>query len=111
MAAVRGSDTPETSQARVYAGNGKVVGAGFLVAEYVLCTCAHVVVRALSLGLTADRRVIAFRDKRLHFIDPEESANNLSMPVPPGLFHVEGHRPAVESRGLKQNFDLRPQGL
>ncbi|MFE7614859.1 AAA family ATPase [Streptomyces sp. NPDC057496] len=60
-------------------------------------------------GLTADGRVVAFRDKRLHFIDPEESRNNVSMPVPPGLLHLDGHRLTVESKGVKQSFDLRPE--
>ncbi|MDK0519349.1 AAA family ATPase [Streptomyces sp. ML-6] len=60
-------------------------------------------------GLTADGRVVAFRDKRLHFIDPEESGNNMSMPVPPGLLHLDGHRLTVESKGVKQSFDLRPE--
>ncbi|MFD8851962.1 trypsin-like peptidase domain-containing protein, partial [Streptomyces sp. NPDC059604] len=49
MAVLRGSDALEASQARVYAGDGRVVGAGFLVAGDVLCTCAHVVARALGL--------------------------------------------------------------
>ncbi|MGW4021582.1 nSTAND1 domain-containing NTPase [Streptomyces sp. NPDC005009] len=49
MAAVRESDVLEASQARVYASDGEVVGAAFLVAEDVLCTCAHVVARALGL--------------------------------------------------------------
>ncbi|WP_447040503.1 nSTAND1 domain-containing NTPase [Streptomyces sp. DSM 118878] len=48
MAAVRGSDVLEASQVRVRASDGEVVGAGFLVTEDVVCTCAHVVVRALS---------------------------------------------------------------
>ncbi|MFB7755776.1 trypsin-like peptidase domain-containing protein [Streptomyces sp. NPDC056121] len=48
MAAVRGSDVLEASQARVYTSDGRVVGAGFLVAEDVVCTCAHVVARALG---------------------------------------------------------------
>ncbi|MFJ2896072.1 AAA family ATPase [Streptomyces sp. NPDC087218] len=60
-------------------------------------------------ALTADGRVVAFRDKRLHFIDPEESGNNLSMPIPPGLLHLDGHRLTVESKGVKQSFDLRPE--
>lgn len=38
--------------ARIYAQNGVVVGAGFLVAENCLLTCAHVVTSAL--GLPAD---------------------------------------------------------
>ncbi|MDV9201704.1 nSTAND1 domain-containing NTPase, partial [Streptomyces sp. Wh19] len=49
MAVLRGSDVLEASQARVYADDGKVIGAGFLVAGDVLCTCAHVVARALGL--------------------------------------------------------------
>jgi WD40 repeat protein len=49
MAVLRGSDVLEASQARVYAGDGRVIGAGFLVAGDVLCTCAHVVARALGL--------------------------------------------------------------
>lgn len=49
MAAVRKSDVLEASQARVYSADGEVVGAGFLVADDVVCTCAHVVVRALEL--------------------------------------------------------------
>ncbi|MCT2541408.1 trypsin-like peptidase domain-containing protein [Streptomyces atratus] len=49
MAVLRGSDVLEASQARVYADDGRVIGAGFLVAGDVLCTCAHVVARALGL--------------------------------------------------------------
>ncbi|MGV2922313.1 serine protease, partial [Streptomyces alfalfae] len=49
MAAVRKSDVLEASQARVYSADGEVVGAGFLVSDDVVCTCAHVVVRALGL--------------------------------------------------------------
>ncbi|WP_406160911.1 AAA family ATPase [Streptomyces sp. NBC_01005] len=60
-------------------------------------------------GLTADGRVLAFRDERLHFIDPKKSENNLSMPIPPGLLHLDGHRLTVESTGVKQSFDLRSE--
>ncbi|MFC9428068.1 trypsin-like peptidase domain-containing protein [Streptomyces sp. NPDC056987] len=49
MAAVRGNDVLEASQVRVYASDGQVAGAGFLIAGDVLCTCAHVVAGALGL--------------------------------------------------------------
>ncbi|MFB7653709.1 MULTISPECIES: trypsin-like peptidase domain-containing protein [unclassified Streptomyces] len=43
MAALRRSDVLEASLARVFTSAGKVAGAGFLVAEDLLCTCAHTV--------------------------------------------------------------------
>ncbi|MFF3359129.1 trypsin-like peptidase domain-containing protein [Streptomyces sp. NPDC002917] len=49
MAAVRGSDVLEASQVRICLATGEVVGAGFLVAADVVCTCAHVVARALGV--------------------------------------------------------------
>jgi WD40 repeat protein/energy-coupling factor transporter ATP-binding protein EcfA2 len=49
MAAVRGSDVLEASQVRIYSSAGRVIGAGFLVAADVVCTCAHVVARALGV--------------------------------------------------------------
>jgi WD40 repeat protein len=49
MAAVRGSDVLEASQVRIRSAAGGVVGAGFLVSGDVLCTCAHVVARALGV--------------------------------------------------------------
>lgn len=49
MAAVRGSDVLEASQVRVCSTEGEVVGAGFLVAADVVCTCAHVVAQALGV--------------------------------------------------------------
>ncbi|MEV0122120.1 trypsin-like peptidase domain-containing protein [Streptomyces sp. NPDC050703] len=55
MAAVRKSDVLAASQARVYSADGEVVGAGFLVADDVVCTCAHVVVRALGARETGDQ--------------------------------------------------------
>ncbi|MEV7866574.1 hypothetical protein AB0P17_10810 [Streptomyces sp. NPDC088124] len=61
------------------------------------------------VGLTADGRLAVIRDKRLHFIDPEDSGNNISMPVELGLYRLDGHRLTVESRGVRQNFDLRPE--
>ncbi|MFI6695234.1 serine protease [Streptomyces sp. NPDC050433] len=48
MAAARGSDVFEASQVRILSASGGVVGAGFLVAADVVCTCAHVVARAVS---------------------------------------------------------------
>ncbi|CAL9489355.1 nSTAND1 domain-containing NTPase [Streptomyces sp. enrichment culture] len=47
MAVGRGSDVLEASQVRIHAAAGGVVGAGFLIAADVVCTCAHVVARAL----------------------------------------------------------------
>ncbi|NUS85789.1 MAG: AAA family ATPase [Streptomyces sp.] len=52
MAAARGSDVLEASQVRIYSAAGEVVGAGFLVAVDVVCTCAHVV--AMALGVPND---------------------------------------------------------
>ncbi|MFG3055454.1 trypsin-like peptidase domain-containing protein [Kitasatospora sp. NPDC048239] len=49
MAAVRESDVFGASQVRVFSAEGEVVGAGFLVAADVVCTCAHVVARALGV--------------------------------------------------------------
>lgn len=49
MAAVRGSDVLEASQVRVLSTEGEVVGAGFLIAADVVCTCAHVVAQALGM--------------------------------------------------------------
>ncbi|MFG2133763.1 trypsin-like peptidase domain-containing protein [Streptomyces sp. NPDC048751] len=54
MAAVRGSDVLEASQVRIYCAAGTVIGAGFLVAADVVCTCAHVVARALGVPDTAE---------------------------------------------------------
>ncbi|KMS74119.1 hypothetical protein ACM01_16030 [Streptomyces viridochromogenes] len=48
MAALQGSDVLEVSQVRIRSVTGEVVGAGFLVAADVVCTCAHVVVQALG---------------------------------------------------------------
>lgn len=53
MAASRGSDVLEASQVRVRSAGGEVVGAGFLVAADVVCTCAHVVAEALGLPESA----------------------------------------------------------
>ncbi|GGM25314.1 hypothetical protein GCM10010129_82330 [Streptomyces fumigatiscleroticus] len=49
MAAVRGSDVLEASQVRICSAAGEVIGAGFLVDGDVVCTCAHVVTRALGV--------------------------------------------------------------
>ncbi|MER5729680.1 trypsin-like peptidase domain-containing protein [Streptomyces sp. NPDC002138] len=49
MAVVRGSEVLGASQVRVLSAEGEVVGAGFLVAADVVCTCAHVVTRALGV--------------------------------------------------------------
>lgn len=54
MAAVRGSDVLEASQVRIYSAAGAVIGAGFLVGADVVCTCAHVVARALGVPDTAE---------------------------------------------------------
>ncbi|MCX5192506.1 trypsin-like peptidase domain-containing protein [Streptomyces sp. NBC_00249] len=48
MAAVRRSEGFEASQVRVRTAGGEVVGAGFLIAADVVCTCAHVVTGALG---------------------------------------------------------------
>lgn len=45
----------EASQVRVCSATGEVVGAGFLVAADVVCTCAHVVARALGVLATAEQ--------------------------------------------------------
>lgn len=55
MAAVRGSDVLEASQVRIYSAAGEVIGAGFLVATDVVCTCAHVVTRALGVPHAAEQ--------------------------------------------------------
>ncbi|MEL5956508.1 hypothetical protein AADR41_17355 [Streptomyces sp. CLV115] len=47
-------------------------------------------------------------DERLHFVGPEESGNNVSMPIPPGSLHLGGHRPTVGSKGVERSFGLRP---
>ncbi|MFG3530629.1 hypothetical protein ACGF8B_28420 [Streptomyces sp. NPDC047917] len=60
-------------------------------------------------GPTADGRVVAFRDKHPRFIAPEERDNNVSMPTPPGLLHLDGHRLTVESKGVRQSSGLRPE--
>ncbi|MEU9271747.1 trypsin-like peptidase domain-containing protein [Streptomyces sp. NPDC048251] len=54
MAAVQGSDVLEASQVRIHSAAGAVIGAGFLVAADVVCTCAHVVARALGVADTAE---------------------------------------------------------
>ncbi|MEE1751389.1 nSTAND1 domain-containing NTPase [Streptomyces sp. SP18CS02] len=53
MAAVRGSNVLEASQVRIRTAAGEVVGAGFLVAADVVCTCAHVVTGALGTAESA----------------------------------------------------------
>ncbi|MER7794729.1 hypothetical protein [Streptomyces sp. NPDC097640] len=55
MATVRGSDVLEESQVRMCSAAGEVIGAGFLVAADVACTCAHVVARALGVPDAAER--------------------------------------------------------
>ncbi|MBP8534056.1 serine protease [Streptomyces sp. MK37H] len=45
MAAIR-RDVLEASQVRIYSDAGAVMGAGFLIAADVVCTCAHVIARA-----------------------------------------------------------------
>src|SRR5437870_4017417 len=42
-------ESPEHSLARLHIRDGRVVGAGFLVGERWVLTCAHVVVQALGL--------------------------------------------------------------
>lgn len=49
MAAEWQSDVMGTSQVRIHSVNGDVAGAGFLVAADLVCTCAHVVEKALDL--------------------------------------------------------------
>ncbi|MYX33429.1 MULTISPECIES: AAA family ATPase [unclassified Streptomyces] len=51
----QGSDVLEASQVRIYSASGEVIGAGFLVAADVVCTCAHVVTRALGVPNAADQ--------------------------------------------------------
>ncbi|WP_148666608.1 nSTAND1 domain-containing NTPase [Streptomyces sp. MOE7] len=56
MAAVRrGSDVLDASQVRIYSAAGEVIGAGFLAAADVVCTCAHVAARALGLPGTTEQ--------------------------------------------------------
>ncbi|WP_431047089.1 hypothetical protein ACQUSR_33380 [Streptomyces sp. P1-3] len=55
MAAVRGSDVLEASQVRICSAAGEVIGAGFLVAADVVCTCAHVVAGALGVPDALER--------------------------------------------------------
>ncbi|MFJ4809191.1 nSTAND1 domain-containing NTPase [Streptomyces longwoodensis] len=55
MAVGRGSDVLEASQVRIHAAGGGVVGAGFLIASDVVCTCAHVVTRAVQAPDDAER--------------------------------------------------------
>ncbi|KMS74117.1 hypothetical protein ACM01_16020 [Streptomyces viridochromogenes] len=50
MAALQGSDDLRVSQVRIRSAAGGVVGAGFLIGADVVCTCAHVVARALDLS-------------------------------------------------------------
>ncbi|MFG2503768.1 trypsin-like peptidase domain-containing protein [Streptomyces sp. NPDC048441] len=47
--AIRRSDVLEASQVRIYSAADAVMGAGFLVAADVVCTCAHVVARAAGV--------------------------------------------------------------
>lgn len=54
MAAIQGSDVLEASQVRIHSDAGGVVGAGFLIAADVVCTCAHVVLQALKAQGTED---------------------------------------------------------
>ncbi|MER0481430.1 serine protease [Streptomyces sp. Edi2] len=49
------SDIVEASQVRVRSATGEAVGAGFLVRTDVVCTCAHVVARALGVSATAEQ--------------------------------------------------------
>ncbi|MET8538137.1 serine protease [Streptomyces sp. NPDC005065] len=49
------SDIVKASQVRVCSTTGEVVGAGFLVAADVVCTCAHVVAQALGVPATAEQ--------------------------------------------------------
>ncbi|MFE2497169.1 trypsin-like peptidase domain-containing protein [Streptomyces scopuliridis] len=55
MAALRGSDALEASQVRIRSAAGEVIGAGFLVAADVVCTCAHVVAGALGVPDAEER--------------------------------------------------------
>ncbi|MFF5981058.1 hypothetical protein ACFY78_19640 [Streptomyces olindensis] len=55
MAVGRGSDVLEASQVRIHSAAGGVVGAGFLIAADVVCTCAHVVARAVRVPDDAER--------------------------------------------------------
>ncbi|QKW06908.1 trypsin-like peptidase domain-containing protein [Streptomyces sp. NA04227] len=45
----------ESSQVRIRSAAGEVVGAGFLIASDVVCTCAHVIARALGMPNGAER--------------------------------------------------------
>lgn len=54
MAATREQDALGPALVRVRAVSGEVVGAGFLIDEDLLCTCAHVVAHALGLKGTPE---------------------------------------------------------
>ncbi|MFC9943951.1 S1 family peptidase [Streptomyces pratensis] len=43
------SDVLETSQVRIRLPDGEVIGAGFLIAADIVCTCAHVVAQVFDL--------------------------------------------------------------
>ena len=44
------TSTLELSVVRIYSNSGKVVGAGFLVSQKYIFTCAHVVAHALGIA-------------------------------------------------------------
>ncbi|MER5778436.1 trypsin-like peptidase domain-containing protein [Streptomyces sp. NPDC002039] len=54
MAAVRGSAVLDAAQVRIRRADGEVVGAGFLVAPDLVCTCAHVIGQARGPAHTGD---------------------------------------------------------
>ena len=71
---------PKASIARLFASNGAVVGAGFLVADNQVLTCAHVV--ALALNVDASSAVVPAGAIRLDFplvaLGEERAAHVLS---------------------------------
>ncbi|MFD8236207.1 trypsin-like peptidase domain-containing protein [Streptomyces sp. NPDC059696] len=55
MAVGRGKDVLEASQVRIHSAAGGIVGAGFLIAADLVCTCAHVVARAVRVPNDVER--------------------------------------------------------
>ena len=83
----------ESSVVRIYSNSGKVVGAGFLVSQKYILTCAHVV--ADALGIARNTAEMPNAEIRLDF--PLLAAKQLFTakivfwrPVNPGEFAVHG---------------------
>ncbi|WP_091245140.1 nSTAND1 domain-containing NTPase [Micromonospora matsumotoense] len=54
MAVERRSDSLQASQVRIRLAKGEVIGAGFLIAADVVCTCAHVVAQVFGLPASVE---------------------------------------------------------